>query len=99
VVVLSSSSMSFKVAYRGRMTNQSFSEYGDLSSPADQAGSLHLIDFDPKQMLSCGSSAQMHLTKQLNLGVGDGGIIGRRISVFKDASMRVRIAEGVIGWN
>lgn len=45
------------------------------------------------------SIAHMEYEKGLDLSVGGDGIIGRRISVFKDDSSRVLLAEGVVGWN
>jgi len=41
----------------------------------------------------------MDLKMPLELKVGGKGVIGRRLSVFKDRELRQRVAEGVIGWN
>jgi len=41
----------------------------------------------------------MEYEKKLDLSVGRDGIIGRRISIFKDDSSRILLAEGVVGWN
>jgi hypothetical protein len=42
----------------------------------------------------------MHLPEKLHLGVGDNGIIGRRVSVMTGSTQQpLTLAEGVVGWN
>jgi hypothetical protein len=42
----------------------------------------------------------MQLPQRLDLGVGDVGIIGRRVSVMTSSmSGPLTVAEGIIGWN
>jgi hypothetical protein len=41
----------------------------------------------------------MLIKQQLNLTVGNDGVIGRRVSVYSDESMQTILSEGVIGWN
>ena len=44
--------------------------------------------------------AAMQLPQRLNLGVGDEGIIGRRVSLMTAASGGpMTVAEGIAGWN
>ncbi|KAF2691766.1 hypothetical protein K458DRAFT_398179 [Lentithecium fluviatile CBS 122367] len=46
------------------------------------------------------SVSVMQLPQTLDLGVGDSGIIGRRVSVMTSSRAGPRtVAEGVIGWN
>lgn len=45
-------------------------------------------------------SSAMELPETLNLGVGDDGIIGRRVSVMTGSIREpMTVAEGIIGWN
>ncbi|KAF2654326.1 hypothetical protein K491DRAFT_601139 [Lophiostoma macrostomum CBS 122681] len=47
-----------------------------------------------------GPDSTMKLPQQLELGVGESGIIGRRISIMNGSPEGVRIlAQGVLGWN
>jgi hypothetical protein len=42
----------------------------------------------------------VELPETLNLGVGDSGIIGRRVSVMTGSERGpLTVAEGIIGWN
>jgi hypothetical protein len=42
----------------------------------------------------------MHLSQKLDVGVGDEGIIGRRVSVMMGSTKGpLTVAEGIIGWN
>jgi len=42
----------------------------------------------------------MQLPEKLHLGVGDKGIIGRRISVMTGSTQQpLTLAEGIVGWN
>lgn len=42
----------------------------------------------------------MYLSQKLDLGVGDAGIIGRRVSVMTGSTQGpLTVAEGIIGWN
>jgi hypothetical protein len=76
------------------------SDHGDLSKPAEKVGQLYRFAFNPSLKDSpIKSSAQMDLDHSLSLGVGSDRMVGRRVSVFRDTSMRARVAEGIIGWN
>lgn len=67
------------------------SEHGDLSQPSTPGAHLHQFVFRPSMN---DVSALMDLDRELNLGVGGDVIIGRRISVFRDESLRTDLAEG-----
>ena len=42
----------------------------------------------------------MQLRQRLDLGVGDSGIIGRKVSVMaRSMNGSMAVAEGIIGWN
>lgn len=42
----------------------------------------------------------MYLPQKLDLGVGNDGIIGRRVSVMMGSTKGpLIVAEGIIGWN
>jgi hypothetical protein len=42
----------------------------------------------------------MLLRQRLDLGVGDSGIIGRKVSVMTSSTKGpMAVAEGIIGWN
>jgi len=44
--------------------------------------------------------SEMALPERLHLGVGEAGIIGRRVSVVAGSIHRpLTLAEGIIGWN
>ena len=45
-----------------------------------------------------GGSAVIELQRPLELGVGESGVVGRRVSIGPGAGAK-RIAEGIIGWN
>ncbi|KAF1958571.1 hypothetical protein CC80DRAFT_14722 [Byssothecium circinans] len=46
------------------------------------------------------SASTMRLQQKLDLGVGDTGIIGRRISVMTSSRKGpLTVAEGIVGWN
>lgn len=76
-----------------------YSQNGDLTRPIETTSSLHQFHFVPKLLPERHGYAEMKLRGQLELGVGGNGVIGRRISIFQDAAMSVRLAEGVVGWN
>lgn len=77
-----------------------FSEHGDLSQAPMPSACLHRFVFLPREEgTPFDHFANMDLSLDLDLGVGGDGVIGRRISVYKDEGMRMAIAEGIIGWN
>jgi hypothetical protein len=77
-----------------------FSDHGDLSRTIDQDERGMRFTFRPSECITTVSSTvQMEFDKVMNLSVGGDGIIGRRISIFQDISMKALLAEGVIGWN
>lgn len=79
---------------------RSFSDHGDLLQPVDYRDEGIKFAFQPTSPgPTLGSIAHMEYEKELDLGVGGDGIIGRRISVFKDDPSKVLLAEGVVGWN
>lgn len=88
----------FNTIHNHCRVNKRISESGDLSRPAEESGIFSKFTFFPLASPASASS-QMELNESFVLGVGDIGIIGRRISVFKDPAMTARVAEGVIGWN
>ncbi|KAF2422973.1 hypothetical protein EJ08DRAFT_737685 [Tothia fuscella] len=73
-------------------------EQGDLTTSPEEAGCFHKFKFEADASGS-GSMTEMRLSQPLEISPGIGGVIGRRISIFDDASMRRRSAEGIIGWN
>ncbi|KAF2260453.1 hypothetical protein CC78DRAFT_584875 [Lojkania enalia] len=74
---------------------------GDLSTsastfPPDRIPSNPLFSFP----LESDPAAPMRLPQKLDLGVGDSGIIGRRVSIMTSSIKGpTMIAEGIIGWN
>lgn len=69
---------------------------GDLSSTLQSIATSPLYSFP----LSPALEYAMQLPQKLDLGVGDVGIIGRRISVMTgSAKGPLTVAEGIIGWN
>lgn len=44
-------------------------------------------------------SSKIELDRCLELGVGNEGVIGRRVTVYRDRRMTGALADGVIGWN
>lgn len=70
---------------------------GDLSSTsptAAQAPPFYSFSLEQSE------AATMRLPQRLDLGVGDSGIIGRRVSVMTGSRTGpLTIAEGIIGWN
>jgi hypothetical protein len=69
---------------------------GDLSSSPPQNYSNPLYSFT----LDSISTPVMQLPQRLDLGVGDIGIIGRRVSVMTSSTKGpLTVAEGIIGWN
>lgn len=78
------------------VANDSRSRDGDLS------GSVSPLQTSPFYSFSLESSeaSTMHLSQKLDLGVGDEGIIGRRVSVMMGSTKGpLTVAEGIIGWN
>ncbi|KAF1923375.1 uncharacterized protein M421DRAFT_75631 [Didymella exigua CBS 183.55] len=69
---------------------------GDLSGSASPVQTPPFYSFS----LESSEASTMHLPQKLDLGVGDAGIIGRRVSVMT-GSMKgpLTVAEGIIGWN
>ncbi|KAF1975466.1 hypothetical protein BU23DRAFT_579110 [Bimuria novae-zelandiae CBS 107.79] len=68
---------------------------GDLSA-SEARPTIPFFSFD----LNGNHAATMELPQTLDLGVGDNGIIGRRVSVMTGSRRRpMTIAEGIIGWN
>jgi hypothetical protein len=68
---------------------------GDLSASQD-------VQTNPLYSFLLGSrpAVTMHLPQKLHLGVGDAGIIGRRVSVMAGSMQEpLTLAEGIIGWN
>ncbi|KAJ4398068.1 hypothetical protein N0V91_010472 [Didymella pomorum] len=68
----------------------------------DLSGSVSPLQTSPFYSFSLESSeaSTMHLSQKLDLGVGDEGIIGRRVSVMMGSTKGpLTVAEGIIGWN
>ncbi|XP_014552752.1 hypothetical protein COCVIDRAFT_41134 [Bipolaris victoriae FI3] len=65
---------------------------GDLSSSSSPQASNAFCSFPIKSQ-----NGRWQLERKLELGVGERGIIGRRVSVLSGA--REVLAQGVIGWN
>ncbi|KAF3033140.1 hypothetical protein E8E12_002241 [Didymella heteroderae] len=68
----------------------------------DLSGSACPIQTPPFYSFSLQSSeaSTMNLPQKLDLGVGDAGIIGRRVSVMTGSVKGpLTVAEGIIGWN
>ncbi|CAO2657237.1 Nn.00g033630.m01.CDS01 [Neocucurbitaria sp. VM-36] len=69
---------------------------GDLSATSQSAPADPLCTFP----LTSGLDSTMQLPQRLDLGVGNAGIIGRRISVIAGSTQgTLTLAEGIIGWN
>jgi hypothetical protein len=67
---------------------------GDLSSSPQQSIPLYSFSLDSNM------APMMQLPQRLDLGVGDVGIIGRRVSVMTSSTKGpLTVAEGIIGWN
>ncbi|EAT91628.1 hypothetical protein HBI56_012930 [Parastagonospora nodorum] len=67
---------------------------GDLSSSPQQSVPLYSFSLDSSM------APVMQLPQRLDLGVGDVGIIGRRVSVMTSSTKGpLTVAEGIIGWN
>lgn len=75
------------------------SQDGDLSGTTCDAGQTPLYSFSLDPSLDTNS---LCLSEKLDLGVGERGVIGRRVSVMtrsvggRGATV---VAEGVMGWN
>ncbi|KAF2438674.1 hypothetical protein P171DRAFT_397741 [Karstenula rhodostoma CBS 690.94] len=68
---------------------------GDLSA-SEARPAVPFFSFDLGSRESC----TVELPETLNLGVGDTGIIGRRVSVMTGSKRGpLTVAEGIIGWN
>ncbi|KAF2007191.1 hypothetical protein P154DRAFT_528860 [Amniculicola lignicola CBS 123094] len=69
---------------------------GDLGSspglPPTQITSNPFFSFP----LAADESSVTHLPQKLDLGVGDSGVIGRKVSIMRG---RTTVAEGIMGWN
>ncbi|KAH6620517.1 hypothetical protein C7974DRAFT_235510 [Boeremia exigua] len=69
---------------------------GDLSGSASPIQTPPFYSFS----LESGETATLDLPQRLDLGVGDAGIIGRRVSVMAGSTKGpLIVAEGIIGWN
>lgn len=69
---------------------------GDLCSSQHQSASDALYTFE----IDSPQRGFMQLPEKLHLGVGDKGIIGRRISVMTGSTQQpLTLAEGILGWN
>ncbi|KAF2643004.1 hypothetical protein P280DRAFT_446199 [Massarina eburnea CBS 473.64] len=67
---------------------------GDLSAAAHNQNPFFSFALDG------GKVSRMRLGERLELGVGEAGIIGRRVSVVMGSVRGSRVvAEGIIGWN
>ncbi|KAF9735352.1 hypothetical protein PMIN06_010886 [Paraphaeosphaeria minitans] len=68
---------------------------GDLNA-SEARPAIPFFSFD----LGSRDACIMELPETLNLGVGDTGIIGRRVSVMTGSTRGpLTVAEGIIGWN
>lgn len=82
-------------------SSQLRSRDGDLSAstsppPLNQLPSKLFFSFS----LATDPASVMQLPRRLDLGVGDSGIIGRKVSVMTSSTKGpMAVAEGVIGWN
>ncbi|KAF2254783.1 hypothetical protein BU26DRAFT_416412 [Trematosphaeria pertusa] len=73
---------------------------GDLSAsealPPNALPQKPLFSFS----LDAASTQTMQLPQRLELGVGDAGLIGRRVSLMTSSRQGpVTLAEGIMGWN
>lgn len=77
-------------------SNSVRSRDGDLSGADSPAQTPPFYSFS----LDSSEASIMHLPRKLDLGVGDAGIIGRRVSVMTGSTKGpLTVAEGIIGWN
>ena len=84
------------IALAVAVTNVPRSRDGDLSGSASPAQTSPFYSFS----FESSEASTMHLPQKLDLGVGDAGIIGRRVSVMTGSIQGpLTIAEGIIGWN
>ncbi|CAE7208279.1 hypothetical protein PTTW11_09809 [Pyrenophora teres f. teres] len=68
---------------------------GDLTDALEKQSTNPLYSF-----LLDARPVRMQLPQRLDLGVGDRGIIGRRVSVMTGSvEGTLTLAEGIIGWN
>ncbi|KAK6343845.1 hypothetical protein TWF696_009934 [Orbilia brochopaga] len=68
---------------------------GDLNSHnGPSRAPLHCIPFDICAAEDC--ACEINLPSRLDLGVGNSGVIGRKMSLMNSRQV---IAEGIIGWN
>ncbi|KAJ8112567.1 hypothetical protein OPT61_g5091 [Boeremia exigua] len=69
---------------------------GDLSGSNSPVQTPPFYSF----ALDACEASTMDLPQRLDLGVGDAGIIGRRVSVMTGSTKGpLTVAEGIIGWN
>ncbi|KAF2877157.1 hypothetical protein BDV95DRAFT_140222 [Massariosphaeria phaeospora] len=69
---------------------------GDLTTPPPIRQIDPLFSFP----LETDAAAVMQLSQRLDLGVGDVGIVGRRVSVMRgEREESLTVAEGIVGWN
>jgi hypothetical protein len=72
---------------------------GDARVPTEYAGLLHEFRFTSVHKAPGSSVVEAMVPERYDFGVGERGIIGRRISVFQNLMDTEPIVEGVIGWN
>lgn len=71
------------------------SQDGDLSSSSTSTPPLYSFALNPSL-----EATSVSLPSKLHLGVGDRGVIGRRVSVMTGSTRGpLIVAEGVMGWN
>ena len=74
----------------------------DLSSRDGDLSATQSLPANPFFLFSLESSHanSLELSQTLDLGVGEKGIIGRRVSVMTGSKRGPKtVAEGIIGWN
>ncbi|KAF2727395.1 hypothetical protein EJ04DRAFT_138345 [Polyplosphaeria fusca] len=68
--------------------------HSQVSLPPTEMSPFYSFDLNPSP------ASAMQLSQKLDLGVGDSGIIGRRVSVMTASTKGpTTVAEGIIGWN
>ncbi|KAI0168180.1 hypothetical protein BJ166DRAFT_250140 [Pestalotiopsis sp. NC0098] len=74
---------------------------GDMRTMTGHDDLLHRLDFRTSLFGRARSSAGFPLDEPLEIGVGGDGIIGRKVSVWRDFGngRGVRVAEGIVGFN
>ncbi|KAL8372264.1 hypothetical protein RB595_001856 [Gaeumannomyces hyphopodioides] len=78
---------------------------GDLSMPARECGLLRAFALTHAAELEDGVAMELELATPMPIQVGDDGIIGRRVSIFRQAAdscferLGPSMAEGIVGFN